>query len=139
MVETWLENLKTALEKRVPWTVYYAYDATPFDERPDWFLTLELDGITMQTPFLNEDYLLYPFVCQPRITLAAPPCTDALTMHNSFCTHVLSGMFSSGYSIEQVQLGAAAVDRQLRRCTLVGIFSLHGVAQMRKREEAGIT
>lgn len=138
MITVILKDLKAALENRVSWPVYYAFDSTPFAERADWFLTLDIHSTELQTPFLNNQYLFYPFLLQPQITLLAPKETDALVLQNNFCSSVLSGMFSSGCSIDCLQLDPLTIAKPLQKSAVSGIFSLYGIARMTKREEAGI-
>ena len=138
LLEEWFKNLKASLEARTDWAVYDAFDPASFDGRPDWFLTLGLSSLEMQDCFWSQDCLYYSFTAKPRVTLFAPPETNANQLYNTFCRGVISGMLSSGCTVCGIQMGTAEVQRQFRRLVLYGDFCVHGVMQMRK-EEVGMT
>ena len=53
LMDQLLKKVKAALADRAEWQIYDAYDPTPFDKRPDWFLTVGISGTEMQSPFLS--------------------------------------------------------------------------------------
>lgn len=138
LLEQLMKDLKAALEQRVEWDVYYAYDPTPFAERPGWFLTLGIASLEMQDPFLSNDYLYYPFSAKPQVTLLAPPETNASVLYDGFHRGIVSGMLSSGCTIRRIQTPMPEEIRQLQRISLRGDFVIDGVFQIRKREEVGM-
>ena len=44
LMDQLLKKVKAALADRAEWQIYDAYDPTPFDKRPDWFLTVGISG-----------------------------------------------------------------------------------------------
>ena len=133
MEQVW-KQLKAALEERVDWAVYDEYDPVSFDKRPEWFLTLGVSGVEMQSPFLGGEYLYYPFSAAVKVTLLAPPETDARTLYDCYCRKVFSGMLSAGCTAQKIRVSAPEVLRQFRRSAVVGTYQMDGVFRMRREE-----
>lgn len=133
MEQVW-KQLKAALEERVDWAVYDEYDPVSFDKRPEWFLTLGVSGVEMQSPFLGGEYLYYPFSAAVKVTLLAPPETDARTLYDCYCRKVFSGMLSAGCTAQKIRVSAPEVLRQFRRSAVVGMYQMDGVFRMRREE-----
>ena len=95
LMDQLLKKVKAALADRAEWQIYDAYDPTPFDKRPDWFLTVGISGTEMQSPFLSGEFLYYPFTASVQVILLAPPDTDVRTLYDSYCREEFSGMLSA--------------------------------------------
>ena len=112
----------------------WAYDPTPFDKRPDWFLTVGISGTEMQSPFLSGEFLYYPFTASVQVILLAPPDTDVRTLYDSYCREVFSGMLSAGFALQHIRIGSPEELRQFRRIAVKGTFGMDGVFQMHREE-----
>ena len=77
LMDQLLKKVKAALADRAEWQIYDAYDPTPFDKRPDWFLTVGISGTEMQSPFLSGEFLYYPFTASVQVILLGAPCMTA--------------------------------------------------------------
>lgn len=134
LMDQLLKKVKAALADRAEWQIYDAYDPTPFDKRPDWFLTVGISGTEMQSPFLSGEFLYYPFTASVQVILLAPPDTDVRTLYDSYCREVFSGCSPQAL---HYSTSASAVRRnccQFRRIAVKGTFGMDGVFQMHREE-----
>ena len=120
LMDQLLKKVKAALADRAEWQIYDAYDPTPFDKRPDWFLTVGISGTEMQSPFLSGEFLYYPFTASVQVILLAPPDTDVRTLYDSYCREVFSGMLSAGFALQHIRIGSPEELRQFRRIAVKG-------------------
>ena len=134
LMDQLLKKVKAALADRAEWQIYDAYDPTPFDKRPDWFLTVGISGTEMQSPFLSGEFLYYPFTASVQVILLAPPDTDVRTLYDSYCREVFSGMLSAGFALQHIRIGSPEELRQFRRIAVKGTFGMDGVFQMHREE-----
>ena len=93
LMDQLLKKVKAALADRAEWQIYDAYDPTPFDKRPDWFLTVGISGTEMQSPFLSGEFLYYPlrhlyrsFCWRRRIRMCAPCMTATAGRYSPGCS-----------------------------------------------------
>ena len=134
LMDQLLKKVKAALADRAEWQIYDAYDPTPFDKRPEWFLTVGISGTEMQSPFLSGEFLYYPFTASVQVILLAPPDTDVRTLYDSYCREVFSGMLSAGFALQHIRIGSPEELRQFRRIAVKGTFGMDGVFQMHREE-----
>lgn len=137
LLEQLLAKLKTALEARTTWDVYWSDDATPFEKRAGQFLVLGMKALEIEEPFLTSTMVCYGFTAKPQVTMLLPAETDDGTAYATFYREVMSGMLSSGCGMARIQSGVPEQLRQFRRMALSATFEMRGIYQM-SREEVGV-